>query len=98
MANLIISLLSYQLEYNLNNVIEVTSKPVLFDADNGGRPEHLSYTIRNLERLGVSAAMEDKVDLKATLFKDQTKANQDSIKNLVTKSKSRAVLEDQKIF
>ena len=74
---------------NLNNVIEVTSKPVLFDADNGGRPEHLSYTIRNLERLGVSAiAMEDKVGLKSnSLFKDQTKANQDSIKNFCNKIK-----------
>ena len=35
---------------NLNNVIEVTNKPILFDADNGGRPEHLPYTIKNLER------------------------------------------------
>ena len=51
---------------NLNNIIEVTSKPVLFDADNGGRPEHLPYTIKNLERLGVSAiAIEDKVGLKS---------------------------------
>ena len=37
---------------NLNSIVEVTSKPVLFDADNGGRPEHLPYTIKNLERLG----------------------------------------------
>ena len=67
---------------NLNNIIEVT-KPILFDADNGGRPEHLPYTIRNLERLGVSAiAIEDKIGLKSnSLFKDQSKANQDSIKN-----------------
>ena len=34
---------------NLNNIIEVITKPILFDADNGGRPEHLPYTIRNLE-------------------------------------------------
>lgn len=74
---------------NLNNVIEVTTKPVLFDADNGGQPEHLPYTIRNLERLGVSAiAIEDKIGLKSnSLFKDQSKANQDSIKNFCKKIK-----------
>ena len=43
--------------------MEVTTKPVLFDADNGGRIEHIPYTIKNLERLGVSAiAIEDKID------------------------------------
>lgn len=74
---------------NLNSVVEVTSKPVLFDADNGGRPEHLPYTIKNLERLGVSAiAIEDKVGLKSnSLFKDQKGANQDSIKNFCNKIK-----------
>ena len=74
---------------NLNNVIEVTSKPVLFDADNGGRPEHLPYTIKNLERLGVSAiVIEDKIGLKSnSLFKDQAKANQDSIGSFCKKIK-----------
>ena len=74
---------------NLNNIIEVTTKPILFDADNGGRPEHLPYPIRNLERLGVSAiAIEDKVGLKSnSLFKDQSKANQDSTKNFSKKIK-----------
>ena len=74
---------------NLNSVVEVTSKPVLFDADNGGRPEHLPYTIKNLERLGVSAiAIEDKIGLKSnSLFKDQKGANQDSIKNFCNKIK-----------
>ena len=74
---------------NLNSVVEVTSKPVLFDADNGGRPEHLPYTIKNLERLGVSAiAIEDKIGLKSnSLFKDQKGAKQDSIKNFCNKIK-----------
>jgi len=74
---------------NLNNVLEVTSKPILFDADNGGRPEHLPYSIRSLERHGVSAiAMEDKIGLKSnSLFKDQSRANQDSIKNFCKKIK-----------
>ena len=74
---------------NLNSVAEVTSKPILFDADNGGRPEHLPYTIKNLERLGVSAiAIEDKAGLKSnSLFKDQKGASQDSIKNFCKKIK-----------
>ena len=73
---------------SLNNVIEVTNKPILFDADNGGRPEHLPYTIKNLERLGVSAiAIEDKIGLKSnSLFKDQSRANQDTIKNFCKNS------------
>ena len=86
---------------NLNNVIEVTNKPILFDADNGGRPEHLPYTIKNLERLGVSAiAIEDKIGLKSnSLFKDQSRANQDTIKNFCRKIKILLVMLDtQMIF
>ena len=75
---------------NLNNVMEATTKPVLFDADNGGRIEHLQYTIRNLERLGVSAiALEDKIGLKSnSLFKVQNKKNHDSVKNFCLKIKT----------
>ena len=54
---------------SLSNILELTTKPVLFDADNGGQPEHLPYTVRNLERLGVSAiVMEDKIGLKRNNF------------------------------
>jgi len=50
---------------NLNNVLSVTSKPIIFDADNGGREEHLKQLIHNLERLGVSCiVMEDKTGRK----------------------------------
>ena len=72
---------------NLNNILEVTSKPILFDADNGGQIEHLSYRIKNLERLGVSAiSIEDKVGLKLnSLYKDQSKAKQDTIKSFCNK-------------
>jgi phosphoenolpyruvate phosphomutase / 2-hydroxyethylphosphonate cytidylyltransferase len=64
-----------------NEILEVTTKPVIFDGDNGGRLEHLPFMIRSLERLGVSAVvLEDKKGLKRnSLFKDQSKANQDSI-------------------
>ena len=43
---------------SLSDIMDVTSKPVIFDGDNGGRLEHLSFTVRTLERLGVSAIIE----------------------------------------
>ena len=60
-----------------------TNKPVIFDADNGGRIEHLSYLIRSLERAGISAlVIEDKVGLKKnSLYKNQLDVKQDSIIN-----------------
>jgi len=74
---------------NINYTLEVTSKPVLFDADNGGRIEHLPYTIKNLERLGVSSiCIEDKKGLKInSLSKDQSKTKQESIANFCKKIK-----------
>ena len=71
----------------LGDLFDVTTKPVIFDADNGGRLEHLPFTVRTLERLGVSAIMiEDKIGLKKnSLFKDQSGAKQDSIKDFCKK-------------
>ena len=71
----------------LGDLFDVTTKPLIFDADNGGRLEHLPFTIRTLERLGVSAVMiEDKIGLKKnSLFKDQSGAKQDSIKDFCKK-------------
>ena len=49
----------------LNEVMEVTTKPIIYDGDTGGKPEHFTYTVQNLERLGVSAVViEDKKGLK----------------------------------
>ncbi|MDC3010478.1 phosphoenolpyruvate mutase, partial [bacterium] len=64
---------------SLNDMMDVTTKPVVFDADNGGLIEHLPYLIRSLERSGVSAIIiEDKIGLKKnSLFKNQTGAKQD---------------------
>ena len=64
---------------SLNDMMDVTTKPVVFDADNGGQIEHLPYLIRSLERSGVSSIiMEDKIGLKKnSLFKNQTGAKQD---------------------
>jgi phosphoenolpyruvate mutase len=72
---------------SLGDLLDVTTKPLIFDADNGGRLEHLPFSIRTLERLGVSAIMiEDKIGLKKnSLFKDQTGSKQDSIKDFCKK-------------
>jgi len=64
---------------SLNDMMDVTTKPLVFDADNGGQIEHLPYLIRSLERSGVSAIiMEDKIGLKKnSLFKNQSGTKQD---------------------
>ena len=71
----------------LNEILDVTTKPVIFDADNGGRIEHLPFIVKSLERIGVSAmVLEDKVGLKKnSLFKDQKNVKQDSINNFCNK-------------
>jgi len=74
----------------LNDILEVTTKPVIFDGDNGGRIEHIKYTVKSLERSGVSAiAIEDKKGLKKnSLFKNQKGVSQDSIKDFCKKIKA----------
>jgi len=64
---------------SLNDMMEVTTKLLVFDADNGGQLEHLRFLVRSLERAGASAIiMEDKIGLKKnSLFKNQTGAKQD---------------------
>jgi len=64
---------------SLNDMMDVTTKPLVFDADNGGQLEHLPFLVRSLERSGVSAIiMEDKIGLKKnSLFKDQKNTKQD---------------------
>ncbi len=71
----------------LNEIMDVTTKLVIFDADNGGRLEHISYLVKSLERMGVSAIIfEDKKGLKKnSLFADQKGASQDSIENFSKK-------------
>ena len=64
---------------SLNDMMDVTTKPLVFDADNGGQLEHLPFLIKSLERSGVSAIIiEDKIGLKKnSLFKNQTGTKQD---------------------
>jgi len=74
----------------LNEVLEVTTKPIIYDADTGGQPEHFEFTVRTLERLGVSAAIiEDKTGLKKnSLFGTDVPQTQDSIENFCHKIRS----------
>jgi phosphoenolpyruvate mutase len=82
----------------INEIFENTSKPLLFDADNGGRLEHLRFLTRSLERMGVSGlVMEDKKGTKLnSLFesKKQTKSKQDSIESFC--KKIRAIKDHRK--
>ena len=65
---------------SLRDMMDVTTKVLVFDADNGGQIEHLSFLTRSLERSGVSAIIiEDKVGLKKnSLFKNQSNTKQDN--------------------
>jgi len=71
----------------LNQVLEVTTKPIIVDGDTGGVEEHFCYTVRTLERLGVSAIIiEDKTGLKKnSLFGTEVDQEQDSIENFCSK-------------
>lgn len=71
----------------LNDIVEVTTKPIIYDGDTGGRPEHFVFTVKTLERLGVSAVIiEDKVGLKKnSLFGTDVDQTQDTIKDFCHK-------------
>ena len=74
----------------LNEVLEVTTKPIIYDGDTGGKTEHFVFTVKTLERLGVSAVIiEDKTGLKKnSLFGTEVEQNQDSIENFSLKIKA----------
>ena len=71
----------------IDDVLEVTTKPIIFDGDTGGLTEHFVYTVRSLERMGVSAVIiEDKTGLKKnSLFGTEVEQTQDSIENFCGK-------------
>jgi phosphoenolpyruvate phosphomutase len=71
----------------IDDVMEVTTKPIIFDGDTGGLTEHFVYTVRSLERMGVSAVIiEDKTGLKKnSLFGTEVKQTQDSIEHFSEK-------------
>ena len=76
--------------HDLNDTLEVTTKPVIFDGDTGGKVEHFAFTVRTLERLGVSAVIiEDKVGLKQnSLFGTDAVQTQDTIDGFCNKIKT----------
>ena len=71
----------------ISEALEVTTKPIIYDADTGGQTEHFKFTVRTLERLGVSAVIiEDKTGLKKnSLFGNEVSQTQDSIENFSDK-------------
>lgn len=71
----------------IDDIMEVTTKPVIFDGDTGGLTEHFVYTVRSLERMGVSMVIiEDKTGLKKnSLFGTEVKQTQDTIENFCAK-------------
>lgn len=73
----------------IEQLMEVTTKPIIVDADNGGFPEHFAFFVKTLERHGVSAVIiEDKVGLKKnSLFGTEVKQTQESIENFCEKIK-----------
>lgn len=73
--------------HTINDMFEVTTKPLIYDADTGGRPEHFQFTVKSLERLGVSAAIiEDKIGLKRnSLFGNDVAQQQDTIEDFCHK-------------
>ncbi|MBQ9184355.1 MAG: phosphoenolpyruvate mutase [Bacteroidales bacterium] len=71
----------------VDDIMEVTTKPVIFDGDTGGLAEHFVYTVRSLERMGVSMVIiEDKTGLKKnSLFGTEVVQSQDSTENFCAK-------------
>ena len=71
----------------IDDIMEVTTKPIIFDGDTGGLTEHFVYTVRSLERMGVSMVIiEDKTGFKKnSLFGTEVQQTQDSIENFAAK-------------
>ena len=75
---------------SINEIFEVTTKPMIYDADTGGIAEHFAFTVRTLERTGISAVIiEDKTGLKKnSLFGNDVSQTQDTIENFCEKIKT----------
>ena len=84
----------------IEDITEVTTKPIIFDGDTGGKTEHFVYTVRSLERLGVSMVIiEDKTGLKKnSLFGTEVQQTQDSIENFCEKIKAGKKAQRTKDF
>jgi phosphoenolpyruvate phosphomutase len=76
--------------HDIHDTLECTTKPIIFDGDTGGKIEHFVYTVRTLERLGISSIIiEDKIGLKKnSLFGTDVTQIQDSIEGFCNKIKA----------
>ena len=84
---------------SVNEIFEVTTKPMIFDGDTGGKTEHFEFTVKSLDRIGVSAIIiEDKTGLKKnSLFGNDVFQTQDSIENFcdkITRGKLAQISDD----
>jgi phosphoenolpyruvate phosphomutase len=84
----------------IDDIMEVTTKPVIFDGDTGGLTEHFVYTVKSLERIGVSMVIiEDKTGLKKnSLFGNEVVQAQDSIENFSAKIRAGKKAQKTKEF
>ncbi|WP_034442425.1 phosphoenolpyruvate mutase [Butyrivibrio sp. AE2032] len=84
----------------IDDIMEVTTKPIIFDGDTGGLTEHFVYTVRTLERMGVSMIIiEDKTGLKKnSLFGTEVKQTQDTIENFSAKIRAGKAAQKTKDF
>jgi phosphoenolpyruvate phosphomutase len=87
----------------LSDVLESTTKPIIYDGDSGGREEHFPYMVRNLERLGISAVIiEDKIGSKRnSLFGElvhQTQDLPDRFAKKIATGKRSQITEDFSII
>lgn len=84
----------------IEDITEVTTKPIIFDGDTGGKTEHFMYTVRSLERLGVSMVIiEDKTGLKKnSLFGTEVVQTQDTIENFAAKIRAGKKAQRTKEF
>jgi cytidyltransferase-related domain len=73
---------------NINNIFDVTTKPLIMDADTGGKIEHFELNVKSIERLGVSAVIiEDKKGLKKnSLLGSNAKQEQENIKYFLSQN------------
>lgn len=84
----------------IDDIMEVTTKPIIFDGDTGGLTEHFVYTVKSLERMGVSMVIiEDKTGLKKnSLFGTEVVQTQDSIENFSEKIRAGKKAQKTKDF